>query len=326
VTHAQMPAFSPDGKHIAYNDGDQGPTSSISVGTGPDVTVHGHTLWVQDFDASLNTFSKPKMIYSDATLYPAWPSFTPDSAQVVFAVDSRSDFVSQTQGPNYIGGPIGPPDGNCAVTPTPPTCPGHGHLMLADLATGKVVSLDAANGYAGGVSYLPAGAARDNEYEFFPSVSPFQDGGFGWVLFTSRRTYGNLSTQNVIDPTTKQTWISAVTLGGTPGKDPSHPAFLLPGQEIGAGSIRPMEALLPCLASGAACSGGSDCCSGFCTTSNTDGGATCAESATSSCSRVNDRCVGTSDCCQGTNNGANGRGLVCQHTAGAAFCAMKTAE
>jgi len=117
-------------------------------------------------------------------------------------------------------------------------CTGTGHLMIVDVASGTATKLDLANGYAGGKSYLPAGQARDNEYEFFPSVSPFSDGGFAWVFFTSKRTFGNELTKDVQQPTQKLIWVSAVSLGASPGTDPSHPAFMLPGQEIGSGNIR----------------------------------------------------------------------------------------
>src|SRR6185295_7655719 len=88
--HAQMPMFSPDGKHIVYNDADQGA---------------GHSLWVADFDASSNTFSGQRQIFNDATMFAAWPFFTPDSKQVVFAVDSRPDFTSQV--PDPLGATFG---------------------------------------------------------------------------------------------------------------------------------------------------------------------------------------------------------------------------
>ena len=98
VQHAQMPTFSPDGKHLVYNDYDKGPQTML-MASNQMFTVGGHTLWVQDFDAATNTFSNPRQIYSDTDLFPAWPFFTPDSARVVFATDTRSDFASQVPDP-----------------------------------------------------------------------------------------------------------------------------------------------------------------------------------------------------------------------------------
>jgi hypothetical protein len=306
VQHAQMPAFSPDGKHIVYNDYDKGPQSTITYVNNM-YTVGGHTLWVQDFDAATNTFSNPRQIYSDPNLFPAWPFFTPDSAKVVFATDTRADFSSQVPDPTA---------GSTTLTPV-----GSGHLMIADVASGKVTPLDAANGYTGGKSYLPAGEMRDNNLEFFPTVSPISGGGFAWVLFTSRRTYGNLWTPTADDPTSKKIWVTAVNLGLPAGMDPSNPAFLLPGQEIGSGNIRAFAALEPCKEDGQPCMSGADCCKGFCSMIDPKTGiGVCGKTINHTCSKVDEKCTTDADCCTGPDNGALGRPLHCIQTAGSAFC------
>ncbi len=331
VTHAQMPMFSPDGLHIVYNDEDKGPTTNITnPGT---LTVGGHTLWVQDFDPNTNTFSNPRQIFSDPTWYAAWPFFTPDSTQVVFAVDSRPDFSSQV--PDALGGNaltgIWPTVAQCITTPDPQTCVGNGHLMLVDLASGKVTPLNAANGYKsdGTTSYLPAGKGRDNEYEFFPTVSPFSGGGFAWVFFSSRRTYGNdvmdPSATNPGDPgmpTAKKIWVTAVQMGAPAGTDPSFPAFLLPGQELASGNIRAFAALAPCKEDGSSCQSGFDCCKGYCSNIK-NGTGICGKVETQTCSLVDERCNTTADCCTGPNNGDNGRNLYCILTAGTGYCEEK---
>jgi hypothetical protein len=314
VQHAQMPTFSPDGKHIVYNDYDKGPQTMVMAPGNQMFTVGGHELWVQDFDAATNTFSNPRKLYSDMDLYPAWPFFTPDSARVVFAAGSRPDFVSQVPDPL-----LGPP----AMTPL-----GSGHLMIADLASGMVWKLDSANGYAGGKSYLPAGEDRDNNLEFFPTVSPLSGGGFAWVLFTSRRTYGNLWTTKSDDPTSKKIWVTAVNMGLPAGMDPSNPAFLLPGQELNSGNIRAFAALEPCKEDGQPCKSGADCCKGFCSMIDpaTGIGVCGKEKNPPPCSRVDERCTMDSDCCQDANNGVLGRRLFCISTAGTAFCEQKVAQ
>jgi hypothetical protein len=250
------------------------------------------------------------MIYKDDTLFAAWPFFTPDSAKVVFATDTRSDFASQV--PDIFGPPM--------MTPT-----GAGHLMLVDLASGMVTPLDAANGYAGGKSYLPAGEMRDNNLEFFPTVSPISGGGFAWVLFTSRRTYGNLWTPTVDDPTSKKIWVTAVNIGLPAGQDPSNPAFLLPGQEISSGNIRAFAALEPCKEDGASCMSGSECCLGFCSNIDpTTGIGLCGKTMNHTCSRVDEKCTTDADCCTDANNGVLGRKLYCLSTAGTAFCEQRS--
>ena len=86
----------------------------------------------------------------------------------------------------------------------------------------------------------------DATLNYAPTVNPAASGGYAWVIFTSRRLYGNVAT---IDPfssdprsydyahqvTTKKLWVAAVDLGSPPGVDPSHPAFYLPAQELRAG-------------------------------------------------------------------------------------------
>ena len=312
VQHAQMPTFSPDGKHIVYNDYDKGPQSMITY-VNKMYTVGGHTLWEQDFDPGTNTFSNPRQIYSDPTLFPAWPFFTPDSAKVVFATDTRADFSSQVPDPT---------PGTTAMTPV-----GSGHLMIVDLASGMVTPLDAANGYTGGKSYLPAGEMRDNNLEFFPTVSPISGGGFAWVLFTSRRTYGNLWTPTADDPTSKKIWVTAVNLGLPAGMDPSNPAFLLPGQEIDSGNIRAFAALEPCKEDGQPCMSGADCCKGFCSKIDPKTGiGVCGKTIDHKCSKVDERCTTDADCCTGPDNGALGRPLRCIQTAGSGFCEQGTVQ
>jgi hypothetical protein len=265
--HAQMPMFSPDGKHLVYNDYDKG---------------QGHSLFVADYDYGANAFSNQRQIFTDPTLYAAWPFFTPDSKVVVFATDTRADFTSQV--PDIFGPP--------AMTPT-----GRGHLVAIDVATARATNLDLANGYKGGQSYLPAGETRDNNLEFFPTVSPISAGGFFWALFTSRRTYGNLWTKDLEDPTTKKIWVTAISIDTPPGQDPSHPPFLLPGQEIESGNVRAFAALEPCKEDGRACAAGSECCKGYCTNIDPKTALGICGQLTNQCAATDDKCTTDADCC-----------------------------
>ncbi len=294
--HAQMPMFSPDGKHIVYNDYDKG-------------NGKGHTLVAADYDYASNAFSNQHIVWDDASTYAAWPFYTPDSKQIVFATDSRADFTSQV--PDIFGPP--------AMTPT-----GRGKLIVIDAASGQATPMDLANGYKGGQSYLPAGESRDNNLEFFPTVSPIAAGGFYWAMFTSRRTYGNLWTPGLEDPVSKKIWVTAISADQPAGTDPSHPAFLLPGQEIESGNVRAFAALEPCKEDGQACSAGSECCKGFC--SNIDpntGVGICGKIEVNQCARLDDKCTSDADCCTDENNGAAGRKLYCL---GLGICSLKGAK
>lgn len=257
VSHAQMPMFSPNGRMIVYNDYDKG---------------QGHSLWIADFDPATNTFSNKRELFNSSDLYPGWPFFTPDSKAVVFALGTRSDFVSQLPNP---------------VTIFPPDETGRSHLEIVYIdSPNQATPLDLANGWRGGQSYLPN---QDNDLEFFPTVSPVAAGGYFWVFFTSRRTYGNLQVKDYNDSTSKKIWVTAIDIGGGPGRDPSHPAFYLPGQELESGNIRAFAALEPCKEDGSSCTSGTECCSGFCI----DGKCQPPQE----CANLDDKCEEDSDCC-----------------------------
>ncbi len=187
----------------------------------------------------------------------------------------------------------------------------YGDLWMADPTTAIVTPLDALNGVSGGKVYLPYGDAEAHlNYE--PTALPVAVGGYYWVVFTSRREYGNMIT-NGSDPghpvdagpfethpaTRKKLWVAAVDLNVVPGTDPSHPAFYLDGQEALAGNMRGFWALDPCAQKGATCASGDECCSGFCReTGGTDSGTAliCVAQPTG-CSQEFEKCTTAADCC-----------------------------
>ena len=258
--HAQMPMFSPDGRLVVYNSFDDGA---------------GHGIYVSDFDPVTRTFSHQREVYRDPDRYPGWPFVTPDGKAVIYALGTRSDFVSQLP-PGIVPPPLGT-TGRSVL-----------HITYLD-ALGRSIPLAAAAGTRDGVSYLPAGSARDGELDFFPTVSPVAAGGYFWVFFTSRRSYGNISTVDLEDPVSKKIWVTALDIGAAAGADPSHPAFFLPGQELGSGNMRAFAALEPCKDDGAGCASGTECCSGFCTDN------VC--SLPRECSGIDERCNTRDDCC-----------------------------
>ena len=228
-THAMMPSFSPDGTKVVFNDTDNG---------------GGHTLVVMDFDACTNTFSNAKQIFKDTT-----PTRGGRSSRRTPSRSSSSTAARRTSRARRI-----PPANDVA----------QGDLYLVDLATDVAHALDAANGLLpNGTTYLPYGDAR-RAPDFYPTVSPVAAGGYFWVFFTSRRNYGNTLVDPDDNPPSKKIWVSAITIGGTPGIDASHAAFYLPGQELASGNIRAFATLSPCKPSGQSCTSGIDCCGGAC--------------------------------------------------------------
>jgi hypothetical protein len=235
VQFAKMPSFSPDGSLVAFNwheDSD------------------GHSIAVANFDTKTNTMSNVRVVYKHDTLYPGWPFITPDNLEVVFVLGNKADYVSGYPGRIDIAA---------------------SDLWTVDIATKNARALSRANGYLkeGMPTYLPQ-PARDEHLQFFPTISPIQAGGYFWVFFTSRRTYGNTinDTTNplgVADTITKKIWVAAYNIRtGDVIQDPSNPPFYLPGQEDAAGNIRAFAALEPCHAEGDSCETGVDCCKGHC--------------------------------------------------------------
>jgi hypothetical protein len=170
-----------------------------------------------------------------------------------------------------------------------------------------------------------ADAVYDYRLNYLPAVSPIQAGGYSWVVFTSRRMYGSVARNdpwdaepgfscNSGDPQTKKLWIAAVDGTFTPGTDPSHPAFYLPGQELAAGNSDGYWVTSPCGNLGATCSSNDDCCSA--TGASPTRECKVTSSATvpptklcqniSACSANGAACATTADCCSGLQCPAGG--------------------
>jgi hypothetical protein len=192
----------------------------------------------------------------------------------------------------------------------------HAELWMVDRATKTSVRLDKLNGRG----YLPphptytGGKGDDATLNYEATVNPQVSGGYAWVVFTSRRRYGNIATINPfwsdprfqdisVQPTTKKLWVAAVDLNAAPGVDASYPAFYLPGQELLAGNARGYWVVDPCIPSGSAltCESSIDCCAGAgvaCT--QDDPPATtrhCRTNAGPACAVANEACTVNGDCC-----------------------------
>jgi hypothetical protein len=264
--YAMMPMFSPDGKHVVYNDA-----------PAADAGIDGHTLTMMDFDMPSKTFSNPKQLFHDPVRFPGWPFFTPDAKQVIFSLGNTDNFATEE--------------------PTNETAVFSAELYVVDVATGTSHRLDETSGFnAAGVNYLPF-PTRDEGLDFYPTVNPVSAGGYFWAYFTSRRSYGNLypgvDGLGAKDVGTKAIWVSAIDIDPAPGTDPSHPAFYLPGQELGSGNIRAFSVLAPCQANGASCESGFDCCDGTCTMGKCGVPAACASQ--------DNKCTPTIPCCDPTD-------------------------
>jgi hypothetical protein len=294
VKVAMTPNFAPDGSHVAFNNHDR--------------SSAGHVLSVASFDASGSPpeFGEVDDVVTDPKRVLAWPSFVPDASAVLFHAGDSFDTAKAGGGPLYAD------------------------IHLVELATKKVNELRALNGYdADGDLYLPGGAAQEARLNYEPSVLPVAVGGYYWVLFTSRRTYGNTIAPGgsvergddiwgvPVPPATespsprKKIWVAAIDIEHQGVGDPSHPAFYLPGQELESGNMRAFAALEPCRKRGKSCESAAECCDGFCReTGRDDAGApllTCTPPPENACSNVDEACKKPSDCCSSRSLCINGR-------------------
>jgi hypothetical protein len=288
VSEAAFPAFSQDGRKVAFNFF-SGP-GNAAIGSGD-----GAKLVAMDFDPDTRVFGNPVLLYGE-TRPAGWPGFTPTGTGVVYQVELSRD-------------PLEP----FFYTRNGAT----GELWWTNLRTSEAHALERANGSNGGMSYLPRGPEQhdaDQALNYEPSVAPITAGGYAWIVFTSRRLYGNVATidpwhsdPRTVDlttsPTTKKLWIAAIDLDidspaqpAPVGPDPSHPAFYLPGQELLAGNARGFWVLDPCKRDGKSCEAGVDCCSGVCQKDPESAALTCGPK-TDDCVELLGRCDTVADCC-----------------------------
>jgi hypothetical protein len=297
------PAFSRKGDKLAFswwnqNDGRAlavmsfGCTPLASPGTGP--------------SCSEPTFGAPTILFTGTAPNPygqvGYPAWTPDDEGIVFhhAVGDDPATCKLPGGGELCDGADGLQTWRGAL----------GEIWYVKASGGQAVRLDQLNG----VGHVPTSIplhAKDAQMNYEPTVNPIVSGGYAWVVFTSRRAYGNLITQNPwnsaggknTEPVAKKLWVAAIALDAAPGTDPSYPAFYLPGQEINAGNMRGFWVVDPCKPSGSSCATGDECCDGYCR-ANDSGELVCAEKP-AGCAQELERCDVDADCC------AHDQGVKC---------------
>lgn len=291
---AAMPVFSPDTKRLAFN----------AYGGSP--AADGRSIGVMTYDPATNQFGAPAAVHTPAAGTAVWPSFLPTSAGVVFQLETR--YNTRDFGGTRSDADVAPPDARASRGT-------RGELWWVDVATKQAARLDRLNG----LGYLPAGPnAHDDDatLNYEPTVNPVPSGGYAWVVFTSRRLYGNVATINpfhsdprYVDltstPTPKKLWVAAVDLNAPPGTDPSHPAFYLPAQELLAGNSRGYWVVDPCKANATSCETGDECCGGYCRPAP-DGSLQCLDRPPV-CAQEFERCTTDGDCCSPTQKCVNQR-------------------
>ncbi|MGH7295171.1 MAG: hypothetical protein ACRELB_09570, partial [Polyangiaceae bacterium] len=258
---AGYPAYAPDDKYVAYVDV-----------TGSTSNVHG-SIYTAAYDATNHTFASPTMLVAPQSgQRVGYPFFLPDDSALLFETELRassSDSVMVTR--NGARSELWLV--NTAGAPQP--------VALANL-NGKGYLPAGPNNHGAGTasdpqdSYSESGQ-DDSTLDYEPTILPVAEGGYAWVVFTSRRMYGSMlqsvpygswppsyDTTSLAQAPTKKLWVAAIDLNAPAGSDPSHPAFYLPAQEILAGNSRGFWVLDPCKADGQTCQSGDQCCNGYC--------------------------------------------------------------
>ncbi len=240
VTYAMTPNFSHDGEYVAFTNQDEGSAKSLQ--------------WMRvDLTQNPPVFSDLAALTIAEGNVAGWPSFLPDSSGVLFHDGERYDTQAGCSGPSYAD------------------------VRMVDTATSDVIQLDRLNGYdEDGTFTLPYSEAEEAHVNYEPTLLPVPVGGYYWVIFTSRRAYGNylgpdgsaggLSKWGTCDPETpsprKKLWVAAIDTNWQGEIDPSHPAFYLPGQELATGNMRAFAALEPCRDEDVECEFAFECCDG----------------------------------------------------------------
>lgn len=334
---AAFPTFSPDGSRLAFTflrgtAISQSPSGTLASSTSANV------LAVVDFTCSAGctsgfTVSNARNLTPSVSERVTYPSFTPDGNAVVYQRHYRTPWATYGTKTQSTSGALSelwmsniPANKNTAATPTRLsalngyTTPTGTGTYLPDTAKTlpatptafhkNGTSVPVKDDYCGGGTNVTTTETRLN---YYPAFMPQSTGNYNWVIFTSRRMYGNVAYGNpwsgalagsacYVNPPTKKLWIAAVDKNFTPGTDPSHPAFYLPGQELAAGNSQARWVQSPCRATGASCDETSDCCQSPAAQScriDVGSGPPTTRSCqlTSSCVPTSGECDVDADCC-----------------------------
>lgn len=200
------PAWSPDGSSVAL-------VTNVRSGANP-------AGWAVDYDrgdlavmpVTGDTFGAPATLVPASAVDPAfaapsWPSFAPDSEWIAYGAGVNS------RGRN---------DSIPAVYP--------GSLFLVSKTGGIPYRLDTA-----------CSGARDC---YLPNFSPYDEGGYYWLVFYTTRDYGNAQA-GTKGTQRRQLWVTAISKAKLAAGDPSSVPYWLPDQDVKTANMSAYWALPP---------------------------------------------------------------------------------
>jgi hypothetical protein len=267
----------------------------------PSTGLEGNQLWMPSFSPDDKLLSYIDPTNKDLHAYD-WDAVNSKASNDRLLAKSGADVATRV-----LGFPTASPDHQWVVYQRSSALGSQGNpadLYIASVAQPETeVRLDNLDG----TSYPFAAGARDLHLDYEPTFAPVAAGGYFWVVFHSRRTFGNALTGAAFVQEgvgTKQLWVAAIDQNPVPGKDPSHPAFRLPGQALNTLNMRGYWALDPCKGDGQGCAAGVECCGGFCDGGGDGGQPVCKSSSGGGCSHAGDHCDTLADCCEKSGGAA----------------------
>ncbi len=246
------------------------------------------------------------------------PSWSPDGTAIA-AISSASEFGISFSGGDLAILPVtgadafGPmqtllPNSGAVSSPSlrtltyPQWTPDSKYLVYAHTANAKsqqagrleMVSREGSSKVA-----LEAASGTDmSAYE--PRMSPFDSGGYFWVVYLSFRPYGNDKVGNRgARQAVSQLWVSGIKKDAKPGEDPSAVGYWMPGQAPLVASISAYWAARSCRPTTSSCTSDAECCSGTCKAApGEELNRVCNPPPDNQCRGEGQTCGGVGDCCQ----------------------------
>jgi hypothetical protein len=190
TANAAHPTWSPDGTLVAF-------VNNINSGSAVDYTT-GDLQIISSMAG--DTFGAPTTLVANSTGDPAfktpsWPTFSPDSQWIAYGagVNSRARLTTMTGINDYPGA-----------------------LFLVSRTGGTPAQLN-----------MACGSARNC---YLPNFSPYDGGGYYWMVFYSLRDYGNAQA-GTKGTKRRQMWVTAIDKTKVGTADPSSVPYWLPDQD-----------------------------------------------------------------------------------------------